>query len=139
MRFLKIGIMVTIDRLWLYRIDFNNKMLWTSNWYDYIVEYDYNESDYKGSWLYIFYIFFFFFTILSIIYFNNKGKINKNKINNNKVCLILLLPKYCYINLLIQYFLNKKRLIFKELILFSVEECKKILYSLLNIDISTGL
>jgi hypothetical protein len=36
-----------------------------------------------------------------------KEKTNKNKINNDKVCLILLLPKYCYINLLIQYFLFK--------------------------------
>ena len=53
MRFSKIGVIVTIDRLWLYRIDFNNKMFWTSNWCDYIVECDYNESDYKGSWLYM--------------------------------------------------------------------------------------
>ena len=37
------------DKMWLYKIDFNNKLFETFNWYDYIVKYDYNRSDYKGS------------------------------------------------------------------------------------------
>jgi hypothetical protein len=48
-KFLRIGMIVTIDRLWLYKIDFNNKVFWTFNWCNYIVECNYNESDYRES------------------------------------------------------------------------------------------